>query len=47
MIRQAQSFAQGQALFAGGFIPEPTFVQMGPRLTEESGGDVRVPLRED
>lgn len=47
MIRRAQSFAQGQALFAGGFIPEPTFVQMGPRLTEESGGDVRVPLRED
>lgn len=45
-IRQAQSFAQGQALFAGGFISEPTIVQMGERLTEEAGGDVRVPLRD-
>lgn len=44
-IRRAQSFLQGQALFAGGFIAEPTFVQMGERLTQEAGGDVRVPLR--
>lgn len=44
-IRRAQSFTQGQALFAGGFITEPTFVQMGERLTHEAGGDVRVPLR--
>lgn len=44
-IRRAQSFVQGQALFAGGFIAEPTFVQMGERLTQEAGGDVRVPLR--
>ncbi|WP_426185319.1 ATP-binding protein [Microbacterium sp. TWP3-1-2b2] len=44
-IRQAQGFAQGQALFAGGFISEPTFVQMGERLTHEAGSDVRVPLR--
>lgn len=43
-IRRAQSFVQGQALFAGGFIAEPTFVQMGERLTQEAGGDVRVPL---
>jgi DNA helicase HerA-like ATPase len=43
-IRRAQTFAQGQALFAGGFIAEPTFVQMGARLTEEAGGDVRVPI---
>lgn len=43
-IRRAQTFAQGQALFAGGFIAEPTFVQMGARLTEEAGGDVRVPM---
>ncbi|WP_460773737.1 ATP-binding protein [Microbacterium sp. GXF7504] len=46
-VRRAQNFAQGQALFAGGFIPQPTFVQMGDRLTEEAGGDVKVPLRED
>lgn len=44
-IRQAQTFAQGQALFAGGFVAEPTIVQMGSRLTEEAGGDVKVPLR--
>jgi DNA helicase HerA-like ATPase len=43
-IRRAQTFTQGQALFAGGFIAEPTFVQMGARLTEEAGGDVRVPM---
>lgn len=45
-IRRAPEFAQGQALFAGGFIGQPSFVQMGPRLTEEGGGDVRVPLRD-
>lgn len=44
-IRQSAHFAQGQALFAGGFIEEPTFVQMGARITEEGGGDVKVPLR--
>lgn len=44
-IRRAKNFQQGQALFAGGFIAEPTFVQMGERLTEEAGGDVRVPMR--
>lgn len=45
-IRRAQKFHQGQALFAGGFIADPTFVQMGQRLTHEAGGDVHVPLRE-
>ncbi|MGF2950144.1 ATP-binding protein [Microbacterium alcoholitolerans] len=45
-ISRSQRFTQGQALFAGGFIAEPTYVQMGQRVTEESGGDVRVPLRE-
>lgn len=44
-IQRASSFTQGQALFAGGFISEPTFVQMGERVTEEGGGDVSVPLR--
>lgn len=46
MIPRSQRFTQGQALFAGGFIAEPTYVQMGARITEEAGGDVRVPLRE-
>lgn len=32
-IQRAQTFSQGQALFAGGFIDRPTFVQMGERIT--------------
>ncbi|MGL3150508.1 ATP-binding protein [Microbacterium sp. A82] len=44
-IRHSAEFLQGQALFAGGFVSEPTFVQMGERITEEGGGDVKVPLR--
>ncbi|MFK0241978.1 ATP-binding protein [Microbacterium sp. NPDC090281] len=44
-IRRSADFVQGQALFAGGFISAPTFVQMGDRITEEAGGDVKVPLR--
>lgn len=44
-IRRSAGFAQGQALFAGGFVAGPTLVQMGERLTEEAGGDVKVPLR--
>lgn len=44
MLAQTAKFTQGQALFAGGFIDEPTFVQMGSRLTEEGGSDVSVPL---
>ncbi|GAA1545879.1 DNA helicase HerA-like ATPase [Microbacterium ginsengiterrae] len=44
-IRRAKDFTQGQALFAGGFVGDPTVVQMGERLSEEAGGDVRVPLR--
>lgn len=43
-IRRSAHFKQGQALFAGGFINEPTFVQMGQRITEEGGSDVNVPL---
>lgn len=43
-IRRSAGFTQGQALFAGGFISTPTFTQMGQRITEEGGGDVKVPL---
>lgn len=46
-IRRSKDFAQGQSLFAGGFIAEPTFVQVGARVTEESGGDVTVPLLDE
>lgn len=45
LLAQAMSFTQGQALFAGGFVPRPQLVQMGERLTEEGGSDVRVLLR--
>lgn len=44
LLRRSASFRQGQALFAGGFVKEPTLVQMGARVTEEGGSDVRVPI---
>ncbi|MBC9935921.1 MULTISPECIES: ATP-binding protein [unclassified Leucobacter] len=44
-LSAAQGFLQGQALFAGGFIDAPTVTQMGPRITEEGGVDVPVPMR--
>jgi DNA helicase HerA-like ATPase len=45
MLARASRFTQGEALFAGGFVPAPTMVAMGPRLTREGGADVGVPLR--
>lgn len=45
LLAQAPTFAQGQALFAGGFTAAPQLVQMGDRLTEEGGADVRIELR--
>ena len=45
LVEQAPLFSQGKALFAGGFIPRPTVVQMGARVTFEGGEDVGVPLR--
>jgi DNA helicase HerA-like ATPase len=45
LLDRSPSFAQGQALFAGGFVESPTLVQMGGRLTYEGGSDVSVPLR--
>ena len=47
MLARAARFRQGEALFAGGFVPAPTMVRMGPRLTQEGGADVVVPLRPD
>lgn len=43
-IRRSAQFKQGQALFAGSFVSEPSFVKIGERITEEAGGDVKVPL---
>jgi DNA helicase HerA-like ATPase len=45
MLARASRFTQGEALFAGGFVPAPTMVRMGARLTREGGADVGVPLR--
>lgn len=45
MLARSPLFAQGQALFAGGFMSQASLVQMGARLTHEGGSDVRVPLR--
>lgn len=42
-IARSQNFSLGQAIFAGGFVDEPTLVQMGDRVTEEGGVDVLVP----
>jgi DNA helicase HerA-like ATPase len=47
LLARASGFRQGEALFAGGFVPAPSLVRMGERLTRESGGDVAVPLRDD
>jgi DNA helicase HerA-like ATPase len=45
LLARSPGFAQGQALFAGGFVDQATLVQMGSRLTHEGGSDVKVPLR--
>ncbi|HWI31162.1 MAG TPA: ATP-binding protein [Microbacterium sp.] len=45
LLERSPGFAQGQALFAGGFVDQASLVQMGSRLTHEGGSDVRVPLR--
>lgn len=44
MLAASPRFAQGQALFAGSFVAQPSFVQIGVRLTHEGGSDVHVPL---
>ncbi|HEY9291099.1 MAG TPA: ATP-binding protein [Microlunatus sp.] len=45
LIEESPHFTQGQALFAGGFVREPTIARLGRRLTVEGGSDVVVPLR--
>lgn len=45
LFARSPGFRQGQALFAGGFVAEPSVVQLGERLTVEGGYDVRVPER--
>lgn len=45
LIARSPWFRQGEALFAGGFVPAPMLVKMNQRLTPEGGVDVPVPLR--
>ncbi|WP_265522819.1 ATP-binding protein [Oerskovia flava] len=44
LLAHAARFRQGEALFAGGFVPDASLVQVGSRLTHEGGSDVHVPL---
>lgn len=45
LIARSPWFRQGEALFAGGFVPTPSLVKVNARLTPEGGSDVGVPLR--
>ncbi|WP_201308930.1 ATP-binding protein [Puerhibacterium puerhi] len=40
LLAGATSFRMGQALVAGRILPQPAYVQMGARVTEEGGADV-------
>jgi hypothetical protein len=40
LMSRASSFGLGQALVAGRLLPEPGFVQMGERITQQGGSDV-------
>ena len=44
LLARSPHFTQGQALFAGGFVPEASVVQIAARLTQEGGSDVAVPM---
>lgn len=44
MLRSSTSFAQGELLVAGGFVPVASQVRIGGRLTVEGGRDVPVPV---
>jgi DNA helicase HerA-like ATPase len=41
LVAGAAGFAMGEMLVAGRFLPQPTYVRTGQRVTEEGGGDVR------
>ena len=40
LVAGATTFAMGQALVAGRLMPQPAYVQMGERVTEEGGADI-------
>ncbi|GGN90856.1 ATP-binding protein [Nocardia rhizosphaerihabitans] len=45
LLDRSPWFRQGEALFAGGFVPAPALVKVKTRITPEGGSDVGVPLR--
>ncbi|TQM25709.1 ATP-binding protein [Nocardia bhagyanarayanae] len=45
LLERSPWFRQGEALFAGGFVPAPSLAKVRARLTPEGGSDVEVPLR--
>ncbi|MFE3447272.1 ATP-binding protein [Nocardia sp. NPDC059180] len=45
LLARSPWFRQGEALFAGGFVPAPALVKVNTRITPEGGSDVGVPLR--
>ncbi|UNK46851.1 hypothetical protein [Arthrobacter sulfonylureivorans] len=44
-LEQSPFFRQGEALFAGGFVPAPSLVTLRTRLTREGGSEVGAPMR--
>jgi len=40
LLDRVTSFRQGQGLVAGSFVPHPTYVRFGERISEEGGADV-------
>lgn len=44
MLAQSSRFRQGEALLAGGFVPAPSVIKVGNRISVEGGVDVRVPM---
>jgi uncharacterized protein len=44
LVRTAGYFAQGEALLAGAFIPVPSLIRIGARMTVEGGSDIDVPV---
>ncbi|TLF63741.1 ATP-binding protein [Nocardia asteroides NBRC 15531] len=45
LLDRSPAFRQGEALFAGGFVPAPALLKVKARITPEGGSDVGVPLR--
>jgi uncharacterized protein len=40
LIQRATTFRQGETLVAGKFVPHPTYVRFGQRLSQEGGADI-------